>query len=169
MSAVGLRTSAGSFDERVSPRAARRCFGVFAVLLVGLALMAAPARADFAAGVAAYDAGNYAKAYAEFLPLARGGDSAAQYSLGNMYRRGQGMARDNAEAVRWYRKAADQGNGVGPVPPRRHVRRGPRRDGGPFGGGALVPQCGGPGARVRPRPNLPSRRPKRHKSACHGV
>ncbi len=110
MSAVGLRTGAGSFDERTSPRAARRCFGVFAVLLVGLALMAAPARADFAAEVAAYDAGNYAKAYAEFLPLARGGDSAAQYILGNMYRRGQGMARDNAEAVRWYRKAADQGH-----------------------------------------------------------
>ncbi len=110
MSAVGLRTGAGSFDERVSPRVARRCFGVFAVLLVALALMAAPARADFAAGVAAYDAGNYVKAYAEFLPLARGGDAAAQYSLGNMYRRGQGVARDDAEAVRWYRKAADQGN-----------------------------------------------------------
>ena len=110
MSAVGLRTGAGSFDERTSPRAARRCFGVFAVLLGGLALVAAPARADFAAGVAAYDAGNYAKAYAEFLPLARGGDAAAQYSLGNMYRRGLVVARDDAEAVRWYRKAADQGN-----------------------------------------------------------
>ncbi len=57
MSAVGLRTGAGSFDERVSPRAAGRCFGVFAVLLVGLAL-AAPARADIAAGLAAYDAGS---------------------------------------------------------------------------------------------------------------
>ena len=53
---------------------------------------------------------HYAKAYAEFLPLARGGDAAAQYSLGNTYRRGQGVARDDAEAVRWYRKAADQGN-----------------------------------------------------------
>ena len=77
MSVVGLRTGAGSFDERASPRAARRRFGVFAVLLVALALMAAPARADFAAGVAAYDAGNYNRAYAEFLPLARWGDAAA--------------------------------------------------------------------------------------------
>ena len=39
MSAVGLRTGAGSFDEQISSRAARRCFGAFAVLLVGLALM----------------------------------------------------------------------------------------------------------------------------------
>jgi len=68
---VGSRTGAGSLAERVSPRLARRCVGVYAVLLVGLAL-AAPARADIAAGLAAYDAGNYAKAYAEFLPLARG-------------------------------------------------------------------------------------------------
>ena len=110
MSAVGLPTGVGSFDERVSSRAARRCFGVFAVLLVALALMAAPARADFAAGVHASDAGNYARAYAEFLLLARGGDAAGQYSLGNMYRRGQGVAPDDVEAVRWYRSAADQGN-----------------------------------------------------------
>ena len=133
MSTVGLRTGAGSFDERVSPRAARRCFGVFAVLLVAPALMAAPARADFAAGVAAYDAGNYARAYAEFLPLARGGDAAAQYGLGNMYRRRQGVTKDHSEAVRWYRSAADQGHAFA-------------RD-----------------------QNLPSRRPKPHKTACHSV
>ena len=106
---VGSRTGAGSLAERVSPRLARRCVGVYAVLLVGLAL-AAPARADIAAGLAAYGAGNYAKAYAEFLPLAREGDAAAQYSLGNMYRRGLVVPPDDAEAVRWYRKSADQGN-----------------------------------------------------------
>ena len=107
---VGSRTGDGSLAERVPPRAARRCFGVFAVLLGGLALVAAPARADIAAGLAAYGAGNYAKAYAEFLPLAREGDAAAQYSLGNMYRRGLVVPPDDAEAVRWYRKSADQGN-----------------------------------------------------------
>ena len=88
MSVVGLRTGA----RLVRRTGLAPCYGLFAVLLVALALMAAPARADFAAGMAAYDAGNYARAYAEFLPLARGGDAAAQYGLGTMYRRGHRMS-----------------------------------------------------------------------------
>ena len=38
------------------------------------------------------------------------GDAAAQYSLGNRYYRGEGVGQDHAEAARWYRLAADQGN-----------------------------------------------------------
>jgi len=37
------------------------------------------------------------------------GDAQAQYHLGLMYAEGKGMARDEAEAVHWYRKAAEQG------------------------------------------------------------
>ena len=37
------------------------------------------------------------------------GNAPAQYNLGNMYRTGQGVAKDEVEAVKWYRKAADQG------------------------------------------------------------
>ena len=33
----------------------------------------------------------------------------AQYNLGFMYTNGEGVPRDNAEAVRWYRLAAEQG------------------------------------------------------------
>jgi hypothetical protein len=33
----------------------------------------------------------------------------AQYNLGNCYYVGQGVAQDQAEAVNWFRKAADQG------------------------------------------------------------
>ena len=36
------------------------------------------------------------------------GDAAAQDHLGHMYERGQGAPQDYSEAVRWYRKAADQ-------------------------------------------------------------
>jgi TPR repeat protein len=38
------------------------------------------------------------------------GDARAQWSLGVMYAHGQGVAKDEAEAVNWYRKAAEQGN-----------------------------------------------------------
>ncbi len=37
------------------------------------------------------------------------GDANAEFSLGNMYARGQVATRDDGEAFRWYRKAAEQG------------------------------------------------------------
>ena len=39
-------------------------------------------------------------------------DAKAQAKLGDMYSHGQGVPKDYAEAVRWYRKAADQGRAV---------------------------------------------------------
>lgn len=50
-----------------------------------LLAMASPARADFAAGMAAYEAGYYATAYDEILPLAEAGDANAQYRFGVLY------------------------------------------------------------------------------------
>src|SRR5262245_31374536 len=41
--------------------------------------------------------------------LAEGGDRTAQSNLGHRYDEGKGVPKDYAEAVRWYRKAADQG------------------------------------------------------------
>ena len=41
------------------------------------------------------------------------GDAAAQNSLGTVYYEGRGVARDYAEAARWYRKAAEQGHASG--------------------------------------------------------
>ncbi len=40
---------------------------------------------------------------------AKQGYARAQYSLGNQYRKGEGVPQDYAEAVRWYRLAAEQG------------------------------------------------------------
>ena len=42
--------------------------------------------------------------------LAEQGDANAQFILGNMYLKGEGVAKKDAEAVKWYRLAADQGN-----------------------------------------------------------
>ncbi len=38
------------------------------------------------------------------------GNAYAQYTLGGMYDRGEGVEKDAVQAVSWYRKAADQGN-----------------------------------------------------------
>jgi TonB family protein len=54
--------------------------------------------------------GDYAAAYALLKPLAEQGNVTAQYSLGLFYRNGTGVARDDVQAVMWFRKAAEQGN-----------------------------------------------------------
>ena len=41
--------------------------------------------------------------------LAEQGDARAQFVLGTMYRDGQGVAQDYAEALRWWRKSAELG------------------------------------------------------------
>ncbi len=38
------------------------------------------------------------------------GNAGAQYNLGDKYKNGAGVLKDNAAAVRWYRLAAAQGN-----------------------------------------------------------
>ena len=43
---------------------------------------------------------------------AKKGDASAQFNLGFMYDTGNGVAKDEAEAVKWYRKAADQGHAI---------------------------------------------------------
>src|ERR1035438_3990603 len=37
------------------------------------------------------------------------GDALAQFDIGSMYRHGEGVPKDAAQAAAWYRKAADQG------------------------------------------------------------
>ncbi|MSO73363.1 MAG: sel1 repeat family protein, partial [Rhodospirillaceae bacterium] len=65
---------------------------------------------DFAKGVAAYNAKDYATALKEWRPLAEQGNASAQYNLGLMYDNGQGVTQDYKEAVRLYGLAAAQGN-----------------------------------------------------------
>ena len=59
---------------------------------------------------AAYDRGDYATALRLMLPLAAKGNAAAQNFLGVMYRNGQGVPRDDGEAVKWFRMAAEKGD-----------------------------------------------------------
>ena len=60
-------------------------------------------------GIAAHERGDYANALGIYLPLATQGVAEAQSNLGFMYSKGQGVAQDYAEAVKWTRLAAVQG------------------------------------------------------------
>jgi TPR repeat protein len=68
-----------------------------------------PALADFAAGLAAYQKGDYTTAAQEWRPLAEQGDPVDQYNLGLLYIDGQGVPQDYGEAVKWFRRSAEQG------------------------------------------------------------
>ena len=48
--------------------------------------------------------------FRENLQAAAQGNAAAQYNLGVMYANGEGVPKDDAQAVQWYRKAAEQGD-----------------------------------------------------------
>jgi hypothetical protein len=59
----------------------------------------------FAASVA-----TAAEAIIDLRAKAEAGDASAQFRLGVSYANGQGVAQDQVEAAKWYRKAAEQGN-----------------------------------------------------------
>jgi TPR repeat protein len=62
---------------------------------------------------AAYQQGQFARAYQLFKPLADLGNAEAQFTLGVISENGWGvLPQDYAEAARWFHKAADQGNAM---------------------------------------------------------
>jgi TPR repeat protein len=65
--------------------------------------------ADYNDGVKVYQAKDYATALKELEPLAEQGYAIAQFALGSMYDFGEGVERDDKQAVKWYKKAAEQG------------------------------------------------------------
>ena len=73
-----------------------------AVIITAVALSAftLPAQAGADEARAAYDAGDYARAFREWRLLAEQGDPQGQGNFGVMYAKGEGVAQDDAEAVR---------------------------------------------------------------------
>jgi len=57
----------------------------------------------------AFNAAEYAQAYAIWSRLAKEGDAKAQASLGFMYYSGKGVRRDDEQSLYWFRRAADAG------------------------------------------------------------
>jgi TPR repeat protein len=60
--------------------------------------------------MATYYRGDYADAIKALTPFAEEGDTHAQYLIGYMHERGQGIPQDYAEAANWYAKAAELGH-----------------------------------------------------------
>jgi TPR repeat protein len=87
---------------------------LFIALLLPLFLLGCSSnkakQSPLAKAESAYEAGEYEKAAAELLPLAKKGDPHAQYTLGYMYYYGQGVKRDRSQGYFWMQQSAKQGN-----------------------------------------------------------
>ena len=84
-------------------------FRLTMTLVLPIFCLAAPAWADFQAGMTAHDREDFTTALREWQPLAEQGDALAQYQVGLLYRKGRGVPQDDAQARKWYAKAAAQG------------------------------------------------------------
>lgn len=85
-----------------------------AVLTVALTVTSAPfvLAQNFDEGMAAtmaYEDGDYETALSKWRPLAEEGDAWAQFGLGLLHSRGQGVPRDPKQAFNWFLLAAEQG------------------------------------------------------------
>src|SRR3954470_10283955 len=76
-----------------------------AVLVLGVALVIAR-NYQFESGARALKVEDYDTALRRLKPLASVGDSHAQYVLGKMYAMGQGVPKNDSEAIYWFRRAA---------------------------------------------------------------
>ncbi|MDO9914553.1 sel1 repeat family protein, partial [Glaesserella parasuis] len=63
----------------------------------------------FNSAVQYYKQQNYQAAFPMFKELAEQGIALAQFNLGLMYSKGRGVNQDYHQAVKWYQKAAEQG------------------------------------------------------------
>lgn len=69
----------------------------------------APDEARFQRGVKAYDKGDYASAFKDWLPLAQQNDLAAMRNVALLLRKGLGTERDPVRALFFYERAAEAG------------------------------------------------------------
>ena len=85
-----------------------RTWGFFACV-TALLLFGASARADYAAGEAAWDDGRHVEAVAEWRVAAAEDDARAMLALGRAFAKGLGVLQDYVEAHKWLNLAAGRG------------------------------------------------------------
>jgi TPR repeat protein len=64
--------------------------------------------ADFDAALKNYNRGDFQRAHAQFINLAKDGHAGARFFLGEIYEGGVSVAMDQQAAFKWYQKAAKQ-------------------------------------------------------------
>ncbi len=55
---------------------------------------------------------SFSQSTQDLIYAAEQGDAEAQFNLGNMYRKGEGVPQSDQEAVKWYRLSAEQGDAI---------------------------------------------------------
>jgi len=88
------------------------CAKLLRALVMLVAMGGVATAGPFENAVAAYQRGDYATALKLWYLLAENGDADAQFQLGVMYESGQGVLRNDADAIKWYRQAAEQDDAV---------------------------------------------------------
>ncbi len=79
------------------------------IFILLFTLITSAAHADFNDGVVAYMMGDYDKAFTTMQSLAETSDHGyAQYYMGMMYMKGQGVEQDYKTAGKWFRKASEK-------------------------------------------------------------
>ena len=81
-------------------------------LLLQLAIVATAFAGPYEDAQSAYGKHDYATALKLYRPLAQRGNAKAQEALGGMYKRGEGVPQDNAEALVWFEMANSERTGL---------------------------------------------------------
>lgn len=82
-----------------------------APLAAAAILITSPASAGVKEGVEKWHAGDHKAAVAEWMPFAARGDADALFNLGQAYKLGRGVQKNENIALDYYRKAATRGHG----------------------------------------------------------
>ncbi len=85
-------------------------FLAYSLATIGLSALAVPAVADVREGVDAWSRGEYSQAVSAWEGSAAEGDVDALFNLGQAYRLGRGVARDEVRARAYYAQAANGGH-----------------------------------------------------------
>lgn len=87
----------------------QRRMAVAALWLLAVCVPTAALALGDAKALAAYEAKSYREAMRLYRPLAEKGDVEAQYYLGRMYEKGEGVSKDEEQLAKWYRRSAEGG------------------------------------------------------------
>ena len=98
--------------RRVFRPTLRHCAKLLRASAILVAIGGAATAGPFEDAIVAYQRGDYATALRIWHPLAEQGDVDAQFHLGVMYESGQGVLRNDAGAIKWYRRAAERDDAV---------------------------------------------------------
>ena len=88
-----------------------RITSLTAPIVAAAILIANPAVAGVKEGVEKWHAGDHKAAVAEWMPFAARGDADALFNLGQAYKLGRGVQKNENIALDYYRKAATRGHG----------------------------------------------------------